>query len=101
MPVSAPASLVRRIIAEAVGTALLLAAVVGSGIMGERLAGGSVGLALLANAIATGAALVALILTFGPISGAHFNPAVTVADASQGGLPWREVPAYLVAQVAG
>jgi glycerol uptake facilitator-like aquaporin len=74
---------------------------VGSGIMGERLAGGNVAVALLANTLATGAALVALILTFGPISGAHFNPAVTLADASQGGLPWREVPSYLVAQVAG
>jgi hypothetical protein len=85
--------------AEAVGTALLLAAVVGSGIMGERLAGGNVAIALLANTLATGAMLVALILTFGPISGAHFNPAVTLADASQGGLPWREVPGYLAAQV--
>jgi glycerol uptake facilitator-like aquaporin len=74
---------------------------VGSGIMAERLAGGNVAIALLANTVATGAALVALILTFGPISGAHFNPAVTVADASQRGLPWRDVPAYLVAQVAG
>ncbi len=101
MPMNVPPSLVRRAVAEAVGTALLLAAVVGSGIMGERLSGGSVGLALLANTLATGAALVALILTFGPISGAHFNPAVTLADASQRGLPWREVPVYLVAQVAG
>src|SRR3989441_12961098 len=91
----------RRLTAEAVGTALLLAAVVGSGIMGERLFGGSVGLALLANTLATGAALVALILTFGPISGAHFNPAVTLADASQGGRPWVEVPAYIGAQVVG
>ena len=65
---------------------------VGSGIMGERLAGGNVAVALLANTLATGAALVALILTFGPISGAHFNPAVTLADASQGGLPWGDVP---------
>src|SRR5918998_4824450 len=94
-------SLARRVVAEAIGTAMLLAAVVGSGIMGERLAGGNVAIALLANTIATGAALVALILTFGPISGAHFNPAVTVADASQGGLAWREVPAYLLAQIAG
>jgi glycerol uptake facilitator-like aquaporin len=69
--------------------------------MGERLAGGNVAIALLANAVATGAALVALILTFGPISGAHFNPAVTVADASQGGLAWSAVPAYVVAQVVG
>ena len=80
---------------------MLLAAVVGSGIMGERLAGGNVAVALLANTLATGAALVALILTFGPISGAHFNPAVTLADASQGGLGWREVPAYIAAQILG
>jgi len=80
---------------------MLLAAVVGSGIMGERLAGGNVAIALLANTVATGAALVALILTFGPISGAHFNPAVTVADASQGGLAWSAVPVYVVAQVVG
>jgi len=91
----------RRIIAEAVGTALLLMAVVGSGIMGERLAGGNVAIALLANTLATGAMLVALILTFGPVSGAHLNPAVTLADASQGGLPWSEVPGYIVAQFAG
>ena len=95
------ASLPRRVTAEAVGTAMLLAAVVGSGIMGERLSGGSVAVALLANTIATGAALVALILTFGPISGAHFNPAVTLADASQGGIAWREVPAYIAAQITG
>jgi glycerol uptake facilitator-like aquaporin len=75
--------------------------VIGSGIMGERLAGGNVAIALLANTIATGAGLVALILAFGPISGAHFNPAVTLADASQGGIAWRDVPVYLVAQVAG
>ena len=71
------------------------------GIMGERLAGGNVAIALLANTIATGATLVALILTFGPISGAHFNPAVTLADASQGGIAWRDVPAYLAAQLVG
>ena len=94
-------TLARRMVAEAVGTAMLLAAVVGSGIMGERLAGGNVGIALLANTIATGAALIALILTFGSISGAHFNPAVTLADASQGGLAWRDVPAYIIAQVLG
>lgn len=94
-------TLARRIIAEAVGTAFLLAAVVGSGIMGERLAGGNVAIALLANTLATGATLVALILTFGSISGAHFNPAVTLADASQGGLAWREVPLYIVAQIIG
>jgi glycerol uptake facilitator-like aquaporin len=69
--------------------------------MGERLAAGNVAIALLANTIATGAMLVALILTFGPISGAHFNPAVTLADATQGGLPWREVPLYIAAQITG
>lgn len=90
-----------RMAAEFIGTALLLAAVVGSGIMGERLAAGNVAIALLANTIATGAALVALILTFGPVSGAHFNPAVTIADASQRGLQWKEVPGYIFAQVAG
>jgi glycerol uptake facilitator-like aquaporin len=94
-------TLARRTTAECVGTAFLLAAVVGSGIMGERLAGGNVAIALLANTLATGATLVTLILTFGPISGAHFNPAVTLADASQGGLPWREVPAYVAAQLVG
>jgi glycerol uptake facilitator-like aquaporin len=92
---------VRRAVAEALGTAFLLAAVVGSGIMGERLSGGNVAIALLANTIATGAALVALILTFGPISGAHFNPAITLADASQGGLAWRETPVYIAAQLCG
>jgi glycerol uptake facilitator-like aquaporin len=94
-------TLKRRLVAEAIGTAMLLAAVVGSGIMAERLSGGSQALALLANTVATGAALVALILTFGPVSGAHFNPAVSVADASQGGLPWREVPGYIGAQLGG
>ena len=93
--------MIRRVVAEALGTAFLLAAIIGSGIMGERLAGGNVAVALLANTIATGAALVALILTFGPISGAHLNPAVTLADASQGGLAWREVPAYIAAQTMG
>ncbi|MBA3323255.1 MAG: aquaporin family protein [Pyrinomonadaceae bacterium] len=94
-------NLARRIVAEVVGTAMLLTAVVGSGIMGERLAGGNVAIALLANTISTGAALVALLLTFGTISGAHFNPAVTLADAWQGGLSWRDVPAYIAAQVGG
>src|ERR1700732_5635963 len=93
--------LARRATAEAVGTAFLLAAVVGSGIMGERLAGGNVAIALLANTLATGAMLVPWSLTFGPISGAHFNPAVTLADASQGGLAWREVPVYIAAQISG
>lgn len=91
----------RRLVAEGVGTALLLAAVVGSGIMGERLAGGNVAVALLANTVATGAGLVALIFTFGSISGAHFNPAVTLADAWRGGLPWSDVPPYVAAQIAG
>ena len=93
--------IVRRLTAEALGTALLLATVVGSGIMAEQLAGGNVAVALLANALATGAGLVAFLLTFGPISGAHFNPAVTLAVASQGGLPWRDVPSYITAQVLG
>ncbi len=95
------ASLARRSVAEGIGTALLLATVIGSGIMGEKLSDGNVGIALLANTLATGAGLVALILTFGPVSGGHFNPAVSLADASQGGLPWREVPAYVLAQVLG
>ena len=94
-------SLPKRTAAEALGTALLLATVIGSGIMGEQLSAGNLGQALLANTIATGAALVALILTFGAVSGAHFNPAVTLADAAVGGLPWRDVPAYLAAQVGG
>jgi glycerol uptake facilitator-like aquaporin len=99
--VAAAVDLPRRAAAEAIGTALLLATVVGSGIMGENLSGGNVAIALLANTIATGAGLVALILTFGPISGAHFNPAVTLADASQRGIAWRDVPVYIVAQVVG
>ena len=94
-------SLARRVMAEAVGTALLLAVIIGSGIMGERLSGGNTAIALLANALATGAGLVALILAFGPISGAHFNPAVTLTDASQGGVAWREVPTYILAQIFG
>ncbi len=94
-------SLARRLSAEAVGTGFLLATVVGSGIMGERLAGGSIGLALLANTLATGAVLVALILTFGSLSGAHFNPAVTLSAAAERGLPWSEVLPYVGAQLAG
>jgi glycerol uptake facilitator-like aquaporin len=94
-------NLTRRTVAETLGTAMLLATVVGSGIMGERLAGGNTAVALLANTIATGAALVALILTFGTISGAHFNPAVTVADAWMGGIKWRDVPVYILGQIAG
>src|SRR3982751_2927903 len=95
------ADLLRRVAAEATGTMMLLATVVGSGIMAQRLAGGNVAIALLANTVATGAGLVALILTFGPISGAHFNPAVTLADAVMGGLAWRDVLPYLAAQVLG
>jgi glycerol uptake facilitator-like aquaporin len=93
--------LARRLVAEGLGTTLLLAIVVGSGIMGERLAGGNVAIALLANAFATGAGLVALILMFGPISGAHLNPAVTLADAALGGLRWHEVAGYVAVQVTG
>src|SRR5208283_3098826 len=95
------ATLQRRIVAEFLGTALLLAAVVGSGIMGERLAGGNVAIALLANTIATGAALAALIFTFGPISGAHLNPAVTLADAVERGVSWSVAACYVPAQCAG
>lgn len=91
----------RRAAAEILGTAFLLMAVVGSGIMGERLAAGNVAMALMANAVATGAALVALIMTFGPVSGAHFNPLVTLAFALQGGLSWREANYYFVAQITG
>src|SRR3954464_9378963 len=91
----------RELAAESLGTALLLACVVGSGIMGERLAGGNIAIALLANTLATGAGLSAIILAFGPISGAHLNPVVTVADATQGGIAWREVPVYLIMQTVG
>lgn len=94
-------NLARRLVAEALGTAFLLAIVVGSGIMGERLAGGNVAIALLANALATGAGLVALILAFAPLSGAHFNPVVSAAAAWHGGMSWRHVPAYCLAQVGG
>lgn len=91
----------KKIAAEAVGTAFLLAAVVGSGIMAEKLSAGNVSLALLENTLATGAALVALILCFGPVSGAHFNPAVTLADATQKGILWNLVPLYILAQCFG
>jgi glycerol uptake facilitator-like aquaporin len=94
-------SLARRLAAEFLGTLLLVATVVGSGIMAERLAGGNAALALLANTIATGAVLVALILTFGLISGAHFNPAVTIAHALEGGMVWREASQYVGVQIAG
>jgi len=91
----------RAAAAEFVATALLVCAVVGSGIMGDRLSGGNVAIALLANSLAPGAALLCLILAFGPISGAHMNPVVTLAAASQGGLSWVRVPGYLAAQLAG
>jgi glycerol uptake facilitator-like aquaporin len=95
------ADLARRLVAEGLGTALLLAVVVGSGIMGERLAGGNVAIALLANSLATGAGLVALILMFGTISGAHFNPAVTLSEAWQGNLNKSEALPYIAVQIAG
>src|SRR6267378_7185957 len=98
---AAAVGLARRLAAEAVGTALLLAAVVGSGIMGERLARGDVALALLANSLATGGALVALILAFGGVSGAHFNPVVSLAFASRRRLAWRDASAYVAVQVLG
>jgi glycerol uptake facilitator-like aquaporin len=91
----------RRLVAEGLGTALLLAVVVGSGIMGERLAGGNLAIALLGNTLATGAALVVLIGVFGPVSGAHFNPAVTLIAALRRDLPWRLALAYPLVQVAG
>lgn len=94
-------SLAKRAVAEALGTAMLLAAVVGSGIMAERLAGSNVTLTLLANTIATGAALVALILTFAPISGAHLNPAVTLSFALESHIAWRDAVVYVVAQIVG
>jgi glycerol uptake facilitator-like aquaporin len=99
--VSDPTSFARRLAAEAIGTGFLLATVVGSGIMGERLAGGNVAIALLANTLATGAGLVALILAFGPISGGHFNPVVTLCEVVRGGLRAREGLAYVAVQVAG
>lgn len=99
--VELPPHIGRRVVAEAIGTAMLLAVVVGSGIMAQGLFPDSAGLALLANALATGGGLVALILTFGGISGAHFNPVVTIFEAASGGRPWRDVPPYLVAQVIG
>ncbi|MBI2082439.1 MAG: aquaporin family protein [Deltaproteobacteria bacterium] len=91
----------RKVIAEAIGTALLLTAVVGSGIMGERLAGGNVAIALLANSLATGAALVVLILIFGNVSGAHFNPAVTLVLGRRADMSWGQILYYIMAQVLG
>jgi glycerol uptake facilitator-like aquaporin len=94
-------TLARRVVAEGLGTLLLVAAVIGSGIMGTRMFSADEGMALLANTLATGAALAALILAFGPISGGHFNPVVTVADASQHGMRWTDVPSYVSAQIIG
>ena len=94
-------SLARRLVAEWLGTAFLLAAVVGSGIMAQKLAGGNIALALLCNTIPTGAILVVLILVFGPLSGAHFNPAVTLAFAWRGEMPWRTALLYIVVQIIG
>lgn len=91
----------RQVVAEGLGTLLLVAAVVGSGIMGEQLAGGNVAIALLANTFATSAILVILILAFGPLSGAHFNPVVSLVMALRNELPWREFPAYVLAQLIG
>jgi glycerol uptake facilitator-like aquaporin len=91
----------RRLVAEALGTGFLVATVVGSGIMAERLAGGNLAIALLCNTIPTGAILVVLILALGPVSGAHFNPAVSLVMAVNRALPWREAGLYAAAQVAG
>jgi glycerol uptake facilitator-like aquaporin len=94
-------TLARRVVAEFFGTGFLVAAVVGSGIMADRLSNGNVALALLANTIATGAALVALIIAFGPISGAHLNPVVSLMDAFEHGIPWGETPYYVASQIVG
>jgi glycerol uptake facilitator-like aquaporin len=94
-------SLSRRLAAEFLGTGFLVAAVVGSGIMGERLSGGNVAIALLANTLATGAALATLIIAFLPISGAHFNPVVSLASAFRGGISWSEAALYAAAQISG
>ena len=91
----------RRLFSEGLGTAILVAAVVGSGIMAERLAGGNQAIALLGNTLPTGAILVVLISILGPVSGAHFNPAVTLVFAARGDMPWREVLPYIVVQFAG
>jgi glycerol uptake facilitator-like aquaporin len=91
----------RRVLAETVGTAILVATVVGSGIMAERLAGGNQAVALLGNTIPTGAILVVIITILGPLSGAHFNPAVTLVFASRGDMPWSEVAPYIIAQCVG
>jgi len=101
MTMSLEPSLSRRGVSEFIGTAFLLAVIVGSGIMGENLSGGNVAIALLANTLATGAGLLAMILAFGPISGAHFNPVVTLTSALNGDLRWKDVPAYWAAQFLG
>ncbi|MBD3663334.1 aquaporin [Sulfitobacter aestuariivivens] len=93
--------MIRRLAAEGLGTALLLISVIGSGIMGQTLADGNIAIALLANAIATGCMLYVIITTLGPISGAHFNPAVSLAFALRGELPWDEVPGYIIVQIVG
>jgi glycerol uptake facilitator-like aquaporin len=98
---TARAALWRRLLAEFLGSALLAAVVVGSGIAAQRLSPGDVGLELFENAAATAAGLFAIILMFGPVSGAHFNPVVSFVDAAFGGLPWRDATAYLPAQVSG
>src|SRR5205823_5499494 len=94
-------SLSQRLLAEGLGTAILVATVVGSGIMAERLAGGNQAIALLGNTIPTGAILVVIITIFGPVSGAHFNPAVTLVFAARGNTPWSDVPPYIVIQCVG
>lgn len=96
-----PPPLSRRVLAEAIGTAILVATVVGSGIMAERLAGGNQAIALLCNTIPTGAILVVIITILGPLSGAHFNPVVTLVFAARGDMPWSEVAPYIIAQCIG
>src|SRR5579872_852128 len=100
-PPLAPFGVGHRLAAEALGTALLLMIVIGSGIMGERLAGGNVAIALLGNTLATGAGLAVLITIFGPLSGAHFNPAVTLAFALRREIGWALALGYFVAQIVG
>ncbi|MEP6768636.1 MAG: MIP/aquaporin family protein [Acidobacteriota bacterium] len=98
---AATRSIGARALAESVGTLFLVATVVGSGIMGERLSGGNMAIALLANSLATGAGLIALILAFGPVSGGHFNPVVSLVESRRGLLPWREAGVYILAQICG
>jgi glycerol uptake facilitator-like aquaporin len=96
-----PPRLTRRLLAEGLGTAILVATVVGSGIMAERLAGGNQAIALLGNTLPTGAILVVIITILGPVSGAHFNPAVTLVFASRGEMPWNEALPYIIVQCVG